>query len=101
MCMLTHKHRRRSPERAAVIIGTLSVRAPAPEQGRLAQAADPVLVEEAGAGPGVAGGGAADLRVLNGAPSCVVRSLRFRRGDAPDFRVLNSMVEGLLEGRDG
>ena len=46
------------PERAAVIIGILSVRAPAPEQGRLAQAMDPVLVEEAGAGPGAAGGGA-------------------------------------------
>ena len=77
MCVLTHKHRRRVLERAAVIIGTLSVRTPAPEQGRLPERGNPILVEEAGEGPGVAGGG------------------------APDFRVLDSMVEGLLEGRDG
>ena len=64
MCVLTHKHRRRVLESAAVNVGTLSVRAPAPEQGRLPIGGIRMLVEEAGEGPGEAGGGVPDFRVL-------------------------------------
>ena len=58
MCVLTHKHRRRFLESAAVIIGTMSGRALAPDQGGLSKRRIRMLVEEAGEGPGVAGGGA-------------------------------------------
>ncbi len=64
MCVLIHKHRRRGSGVRGGHHGNLVSSGPAPEQERLARAADPMLAVEAGGGPGAAGGGAPDFRVL-------------------------------------
>ena len=61
MCVLMHKHRRRIPERAAVITGTLSGRAPAPEQGRRVRRKIRWRRRRRGREPGEAGRGARDF----------------------------------------
>ena len=59
MCVLMHKHRRRIPERAAVITGTLSSRAPTTRTGAARPAKDPMAGGGGGGGsPAKPGGGA-------------------------------------------